>query len=241
MKMKYAQVWLISMVVTAGIAFPSVSTPTSKTLDYSNYDEPLRIELHSGLGTNISFDAVQETIETIFLDNKSFISLHTNGCVADLNGRACPANSAPTLVHLSIIDDISLSGVALTNRKARNVSMLTVVTSDRRKQKRNYVFNIRAVNLPETRPHIALVRVAPKLTYMPSNIVLTTPEKIEYLKSGFRLAVFRGDYKFNFPRYTNIQRFITALSTGEKLQFAADYDLPLETISNLIKLGTPVK
>jgi hypothetical protein len=242
--MKYTSFCPISILLATGIAVPCFSAPVSRVIDYSNYENPLRIELHKGLGTNISFDMVGETIETMFLDNKSFVSLHTNGCIADLSGRnPCPTNSSSTLVHLSVIDNINLAGVINTNREAGNISMLTLVTTDSRKRKRNYVVNIKIVKSPSTTPHVALVRVLPKpiFTYIPSNIAITNSEKIEYLKTGFRLAILRGDYKFNFPKYTNIQRFITALTTGVKLQSAPDYDISLDTISTLVKLGTPAK
>lgn len=240
--MKRALIYPVLILLVVRIEAPGVCAPISKFVDYMRDEEPMRVELHKGLGTSISFDAVNETIETMFLDNKSFVSLHTNGCIADIGIRnSCPPNSAPTLVHLSIIDDINLTGVTNTNREAGNISMLTLVTSDSRKQKHNYVVNIKTVERPEITPHVALVRVKSRPVYIPPNIALTTPEKIEYLKAGFRLATFRGDYKLNFFRYNSLQKFITALATGEKLQSATDYDLSLVLISDLVKLGTPVK
>ncbi|WP_310417658.1 hypothetical protein [Chamaesiphon sp. OTE_8_metabat_110] len=52
----------------------------------------------------------------------------------------------------------------------------------------------------------------------------------------------RGDYKTNFPLYTNITKFISALNGGAvKLESAPAYGLNLNLAANLVSLGMPVQ
>jgi hypothetical protein len=122
--------------------------------------KPLTINLHPGQGTNISFDEIGQTIETIFLDNKSFVSLTLNGC---LGGEAqnCGGTAAPTLVHLSMIDDIELPGVIRTNKKAAQKSLLTITTADNRGQRFVYIFALRLLSRTNGQ-NIALIQFVPK-------------------------------------------------------------------------------
>jgi hypothetical protein len=222
-------------ILNAGLAF---SMPTSNVIKYTSVDTPLKIDLHNGLGTNISFNDVNQTIETIFLDNKSFISLNLNGCLSDDNSRSCPPNSSPTLIHLSLVDLLVLPGVANVNQSAGQNSLLTVVTTDVKKQRYTYVFNLTVSNLEEKIPHVALVRIYPKPNEFFENTQLTTPQAINRLKLGFRLATIRGDYDPNSITVLRIQRFIEGLNLGDKLESASSYGLPLSLVSNLIDLGT---
>jgi hypothetical protein len=136
--------------------------------------KPMTINLHPGQGTNISFDEVGQTIETIFLDNKSFVALTMNGCLgADCNGTA-----PPTLVHLSMIDDIELAGVSRTNKKAAQKSLLTITTTDTRGQKFVYIFALRL--LSKTRgQNVALIQFVPKPKPVPATApIAKTPDPV---------------------------------------------------------------
>ena len=65
---------------------------------------------------------------------------------------------------------------------------------------------------------------------------------IDYLATGFRLAISRGDFKTNFTQYTNVNKFILALNSGAaKLETAPAYGLNLNLVANLVNLGTPVQ
>ena len=207
------------------------------------------IDLHPGLGTNISFDAVDQTVESIFLDNQSFISINTNGCIVKTELQKCPAGSIPTLVHVSLIDDIDLPGVIRVNQRAKQKSLLTIVTNNPRGQKQTYIFSLKLFTSKGSRPHVALIRIVPPAPanlstpigslFIPVNIRVTDRQTIDYFTIGFRLAVNRGDYKLNFPQYESINKFIAALNAGAKLDSAANYGLKLDLVANLVSLGTP--
>lgn len=266
---------------------PASALPQSDIVQYqSPQQEVLTINLHSGLGTNISFNAVNETVETMFLDNQSYISLTTDGCLSKSETQPCAPGSAPTLVHLSLIDDIELPGVIRVNKRAGHKSLLTVVTNDARRQKKTYVFTLKLFGKKDVQRHVALiqivptvpkplvkpapsaiVKVAPVVTpksknrqqstpisapytpiatatntqFIPVNLRVTNRQSIDYLATGFRLAIMRGDYKFNNTQYERINKFILALNGGAKLESAPTYGLNLNLVANLVSLGTPVQ
>jgi hypothetical protein len=239
--MKNLRFYLLLTTIFSSVTLNSqlaLSVPTSNTIKYVSTETPLKVNLHNGLGTNISFSDVNQSIETIFLDNKSFVSLNLNGCLSEDNSRSCPPNSAPTLIHLSTIDPLTLPGVTNVNQLAGQNSLLTVITTDVKKQKYTYIFNLNVSNLDEGMPHVALVRIYPKPNEFFENTQLTTPQGIDRLKIGFRLAMMRGDYSPNSITPLRIQRFIDGLNMGDKLESAPSYGLPLSLVSNLIDLGT---
>ncbi|PSB41631.1 hypothetical protein [Chamaesiphon polymorphus] len=262
--------------------------PPSDIVQYqSPQQEVLTINLHSGLGTNISFNAVNETVETMFLDNQSYVSLTTDGCLSKSETQPCAPGSAPTLVHLSLIDDIELPGVVRVNKRAGRKSLLTVVTNDARRQKKTYVFTLKLFGKNDPQRHVALIQIVPtapkplakptpstivkvatvvppksktkrqsptisapytpvatatNTPFIPVNLRVTNSQSIDYLKTGFRLAIMRGDYKFNNPQYERINKFILALNGGTvKLESAPAYGLNLNLVANLVSLGTPLQ
>lgn len=232
------------------------SLANSQIVQYTFPQERIStIDLHPGLGTNISFDAVDQTVESIFLDNQSFISINTNGCIVKTELQRCPVGSIPTLVHVSLIDDIDLPGVIHVNQRAKQKSLLTIVTNNPRGQKQTYIFSLKLFDNKGDRPHIGLIRIVPPApkatsapanlftsvgsTFVPVNIRVTDRQTIDYFITGFRLAVNRGDYKLNFSQYESINKFIAALNGGAKLDSAATYGLKLDLVANLVSLGTP--
>ena len=288
--MNLFKIYLTSIALLSWSAHstPALALPPSDIVQYqSPQQEVLTINLHSGLGTNISFNGVNETVETMFLDNQSYISLTTDGCLSKSETQPCASGSAPTLVHLSLIDDIELPGVIRVNKRAGHKSLLTVVTNDPRRQKKTYVFTLKLFGKNDSQRHVALIQIVPtapkplakpafstivKVTtvgtpksktrrqstpisapytpistvtatpFIPVNIRVTNRQNIDYLATGFRLAVSRGDFKTNFVQYTNVNKFISALSSGAtKLEMAPAYGLNLNLVANLVNLGTPVQ
>jgi hypothetical protein len=244
----------------------ALSSPSSDVVKYVYSDRnAVKLELHPGLGTNISFDDVSELVETIFLDNKSFISLTTNGCISEAADKVCPVNSAPSLIHLSTIDNLNLPGVSKTNKSAGGKSLLTVITRDTRRKRHTYIFNIKIAHPSKEFPHVALIRVSPKPTstkvvVMPtpaqnSPIVVpvleslppkiepqaTNPQNIDRFIAGFELATNRGAYKGDYDGHEQVENFIAALKKGSKFESCSEYGLTLEGVSNLIKLGSTKK
>jgi hypothetical protein len=275
----------LTAMTTIGLSIcslaPAFGLAPSEIVKYqSPQQEVLTINLHSGLGTNISFNAVNETVETMFVDNQSYISVNTDGCLVGSQTQTCPPGSAPTLIHLSLIDDIELPGVIRVNKRAGHKSLLTVVTTDARRQKKTYIFTLKLFGKNDSQRHVALIQMVPTLPaldtrisatpnkvkprarlkatalvpadvyvpiatvdvpFIPVNLRVTNRQTIDYLATGFRLAIYRGDFKYNNPQYQSINKFITALNGGAKLDAAATYGLNLNLVANLVSLGTPAQ
>jgi hypothetical protein len=275
----------LTAMTTLGLSIcsltPAFGLAPSEIVKYqSPQQEVLTINLHSGLGTNISFNAVNETVETMFVDNQSYISVNTDGCLVGSQTQTCPPGSAPTLIHLSLIDDIELPGVIRVNKRAGHKSLLTVVTTDARRQKKTYIFTLKLFGKNDSQRHVALIQMVPTLPasdtrisatpnkvkprarlkatafvpadvyvpiatvdvpFIPVNLRVTNRQTIDYLATGFRLAIYRGDFKYNNPQYQSINKFMTALNGGAKLDAAASYGLNLNLVANLVSLGTPAQ
>ena len=91
----------------------------------SPLQDVMDINICPGVGTNINFENIGETIETMFLENKSWVGLTTNGSMT-ANQDQTISNTA-TLIHLSPIDPLSIPGVIQTNKQTVQ-SGLTVIT-----------------------------------------------------------------------------------------------------------------
>ena len=274
----------LTAMTTLGLSIcslaPAFGLAPSEIVKYqSPQQEVLTINLHSGLGTNISFNAVNETVETMFVDNQSYISVNTDGCLVGSQTQTCPPGSAPTLIHLSLIDDIELPGVIRVNKRAGHKSLLTVVTVDARRQKKTYIFTLKLFGKNDSQRHVALIQMVPTLPpadtrisatpnqvkprarlkasalvpavyppiatvdipFIPVNLRVTNRQTIEYFATGFRLAIYRGDFKHNNPQYESLNKFMKALNGGAKLDAAASYGVNLNLVANLVSLGTPVQ
>jgi hypothetical protein len=204
-------------------------------------DSPLsyvmNINIHPGVGTNINFESLGETIETMFLDNKSFIGLTTNGCMTD----RCP-NSNASLVHLSLIDKLDIPGVIRVNKQTAQ-SGLTIVTKDKFGRRKTYIFNLRYAKKSD--PAVALVDFIPQLYNAPdfkridANIQ-QRKEVVVKLKSGLSIAIARGDFRsYSGSQVDAINKMLNAIYDGRPLMESAHkYAIDTELVTKLILLGS---
>jgi hypothetical protein len=105
----------------------------------SPLNEVMDINIYAGIGTNINFENLGETIETMFLENKSWVGLTTNG---SMDNQDRTVTNTASLIHLSPIDPLSIPGVIQTNKKTIQ-SGLTVITKDKAGKRKTYIFNLR--------------------------------------------------------------------------------------------------
>jgi hypothetical protein len=63
----------------------------------SPLNEVMDINIYAGVGTNINFENLGETIETMFLENKSWVGLTTNG---SMNSQDQTVTNTASLIHL---------------------------------------------------------------------------------------------------------------------------------------------
>jgi hypothetical protein len=197
----------------------------------------MNVNIHPGIGTNIDFESLGETIETMFLDNKSFIGLTTNACTTD----KC-SNSNASLVHLSLIDKLEIPGVVRVNKQTAQ-SGLTIVTKDKLGKRKTYVFNLRYAKKSDTA--VALVDFIPPLSTTPEfkSIDVTIQQRQEVvakLKSGLNIALARGDFKsYSVSQVDAINKMLIAVYDGQPLMESAHkYAIDTELVTKLILLGS---
>jgi hypothetical protein len=104
----------------------------SRIVRYDNADRVFNLALVPNLGTNISFDKRDESIETLILNNPGWIKVTPNGCFNSATV-ACPRQSAATMINLVPGDFYSPKG--------RN-SLLTISTVGSTGRRQTYVFRL---------------------------------------------------------------------------------------------------
>jgi hypothetical protein len=128
-------------------AIPSMSHDTRRIVPSSS-PATEEIWLHPNTGVSVSYIGIEQTIETVWLDNKSRILLSTDGCLSGLNAR-CTRNSA-NVVHLS------RAGSALFKGRGEN-SMLTVITADSGGKRYTYRYAVKVTNRPANEQTVTLI------------------------------------------------------------------------------------
>jgi hypothetical protein len=204
-------------------------------------ENTLIINLHPGLGTNISFEKVGQTIETIFINNKSFYIVSTNGCMT----KNCPPNSAPTMMNISTIDRTEIPGSTDINQEAGRQGLLTIVTKDGGQKRYTHTFAINAVGKNSRENHVALLQfthpttaptvVNPTAATLQSNADKRT--RIDNLVKGLGIAVKKREV--SDLQLTNTKKFILAINTGNaRFEDGPTYGLDLVFLAKLVSLGS---
>jgi hypothetical protein len=213
----------------------------------SPLNEVMDIVISAGVGTNISFENLGESIETMFLENKSWVGLTTNGA---MNAQEQTVTNTATLIHLSPIDPLSIPGVIQTNKQAVQ-SGLTVITKDKAGKRKTYIFNLRyarnsdvvvaLVDFVSAPQALANPIVSPSL--MRQEIDASNQERrilVAKLSTGLGVAMNQGELKDYSPKQIDaIRQVIGSVYQGVPLLEATDrYAVDTTVISKLILLGT---
>jgi hypothetical protein len=247
--MKFAKFDWILAAVLGCLACPPAAVRAEDGFTMTTYTVPqsavLPIELRPGLGVNLIFEGVNQTIETIFLDNMSFVSMNHNGCI----DKGCPANSSPTVIHMSLIDNIDLAGVIGVNKQAGKKSLLTILAKDEKGQRFSYVFVIRYLPANSPKVHVAtinFVQKTPAFTPPPLPVALSPEppdpsieyrQTAKYLFAGLKKAVDRGEIK-DKETIDKINKYIIAVNQGARFDSAPSFGIDLNLIARLASLGT---
>ena len=202
----------------------------------------LPIDLRPGLGVNLIYEGVNQKIETIFLDNMSFVSMNHNGCI----DKGCPPNSSPTVIHLSLIDKIDLAGVIGVNNQAGKRSLLTILAKDDKGQRFSYVFVIRYLPANSPKVHVATINFVQKtpaftppvaVTPKPPDPSIEYRQTAKYLFAGLQKAIDRGEIR-DKETIAKINRYILAVNQGARFDSAPSFGVDLNLIARIASLGT---
>jgi hypothetical protein len=96
---------------------------------------PLSIYLYPSQGVTLSYSRANQTVETVWLNNRRFIGLDSDGCLQGIQP-SCTKNEATTL-HLTLIDSVKGRKVDRPNR-----SLMTVVTVDPQGKRYHYLYHL---------------------------------------------------------------------------------------------------
>ena len=103
---------------------------------------PVMVPLATGSGISINFASSGETIQKVWLDNPSFVTIDSDGCLAGLPSSGNCQNQDASILYLRRIQDLSIPGLPKTNQ-----SLLTIVT-EHQGQKNVYLFHIVKADSP---------------------------------------------------------------------------------------------
>jgi hypothetical protein len=249
MKINLAAIGLSTILCTAGITHVAVAVQPIIQRVPSPLNRVMTLKIHPGVGANINFEGVGETIETIILENKSFVGLTTNGTLASQDKDKVTASTA-SLVHLSLIDKLDIPGVSGINRQTAQ-SSLTIVTLTRSGNRVTYMFDLRRATKKETA--VALVDFIPQPpTPVKAQAVDSRALKRQAtidrqqqqtlllkLVTGFEIMSKNGDLNDLTPReLANIKRMIVDINDGNSLAEAADkFNVDRVIVSKMLVLG----
>jgi hypothetical protein len=228
---------------------PSFATALPITRDmYAPANGVIDVNIIPGVGININFEGVGEYIQTMIADNRSFVGIKAEGCLAAQEGCQDPAN----LVHLTLIDKLELPGVVKVNAVSTQ-SVLTIRTRDRANNRKTYLFRLRRGKPNDLAiAQINFIKAAPPpQSYDP--IAAKNAEDLRQkenflrlkaltskLSKGLKIALERNEIPgYDRRGYNPIDRFIVEVSIGTPLMTAASkYRIDLNLVSNLILLGS---
>lgn len=206
-------------------------------------DRVMNINIHPGIGTSLNFEQLGETIETMFLENKSFVGLTTNGS----------STVKASLVHLSLIDRLNIPGVVNVNQQT-NQSGLTIITRDKSGQRNTYVFNLRRAKNSDVAVALVDFTLPPPPAPVPrdpSSDILILKQQIDRnnhqrqevvakLVAGLKIANTQGDLRNYTPaQFDAIKKMVIAIHQGRTLMESAErYSVDLGLVTKLILLGS---
>jgi ribosomal protein L21 len=213
----------------------------------SPLNEVMDLNIYAGIGTNINFENLGETIETMFLENKSWVGLTTNG---SMNAQDQTVTNTASLIHLSPIDPLSIPGVIQTNKKAVQ-SGLTVITKDKSGKRKTYIFNLQYARKSDTAVALVDFISAPQAPANPIVSASMMKEEIESskqerrilvakLSNGLGVAINNGHLNDYSQKQINaIRQMIGSVYQGVPLMDAANqYAVDTAMVSKIILLGT---
>jgi hypothetical protein len=235
-------------ILSMGLISTSVSAREKSPSSTSTFRQPIiirptsplnnvmNINIYPGIGTNINFEQLSETIETVFLENKSFVGFSTNGS---------PTNSS--LIHLSLIDKLEIPGVVGINNQTKQ-SSLTIVTKDPAGKRKTYMFNLRQAQSSDRA--VALVDftfppppkvdpIALRLDRQKDTSIKSRKILVNKLTAGLKMAIDKGELSdYNDRQFDNVRDMILAVYKGQTLMEAMkQYEVDPVMVARFISLG----
>jgi hypothetical protein len=148
----------------------------------------IAVPLYPGTGVTISFVRTDRRVETMFLDNREYVALDTDGCINGIQSN-CPQNEA-SIVNVRLLERA---------RQFRNpyseLAKLTIVTIDGDRRRHLQVFELSGTNRRNDR-RMGIIEFVPRDRLVPA---ADSTERI--FRQGIQRALARG--RLNDPKLTS--------------------------------------
>ncbi|MGB5594974.1 MAG: helix-turn-helix transcriptional regulator [Crocosphaera sp.] len=230
---------LITTIMMGSLLLPipkmAIASDMVKTIPAHNGStkqlQPVHIPLAIGSGISINFASSGERIQKVWLDNPSFVTLDSDGCLAGLPSSGNCQDSNASIIYLRRINDLSIPGLPKTHQ-----SLLTIIT-ETQGEKNVYLFRIVKANSPSK----LIFEVVPN---RPRNgnqtIPSTEPTVITTARiiNGFKRAITNKLLEKEGNLSQQINEFIGYLESGlSKAEAAQKVGVSQAVINKLEALG----
>jgi hypothetical protein len=270
MRKTRVQLGIASLVCSFGLTFcnggsglPVLAQASVRRISISEatggQKQPPLIELAPGMGVNISFLAVGETVQKVWFDNPSFSTLDADGCLVGLTTaqqeKTC---EGAKVLHLRRINPLQFRNLPKTNSSlltaitsANRVYLFRVVTASKPKY---YTVEIvkdampqggdapRIVSSTPTRsPVVRSLLVAPapvSRVAQRQHLVRISNYSWDNLNRGLEVALASRFVSASQPLYGRIQNLLARLRAGQSIESAArESGISLKLVRRLNELG----
>lgn len=218
-----------------------------------NSGQPLRLGLAPGYGLNISFIPTGETVEKVWLDDPSWVTVDVDGCLPGLSNSNCERSGANVL-HLRRIKPLNFPGLS---RAPGGSSLLTVVargSSGRRvylfriaKASETQYHTVEIVNenqiLPPQTAPVTITNTRRNVNTVTTNSNQTVDSQTySQIERGMQVVVERRLLRRGSPLWYRISYFLSRLKEGYPLEQArVDSKISVDLVNRLHQLGKESK
>jgi hypothetical protein len=193
------------------------------------------INVWNGHGVSISFYAVGETIQRVWIDDPSQILIDTDGCLKGVD-RDCEQAGAG-LIQLRRIKKLSIRGLPQAA-----ATHLTIVTQTTSKERKSYHFRVAPSNGKPQYSQIAIINdeppplaTPPPRRLQPITQTINTTRQIRF---GVAVSIRNKLLTPSSELHGRIEKLITYLVQGDELSTAANKAVvSMELVNKLIQLG----
>ncbi|MBE9180221.1 hypothetical protein IQ268_16785 [Oculatella sp. LEGE 06141] len=221
--MKYFKTWTGSVLLLSLFALIAPTARANGVRQLARTDD-LTIPISPGYGVNVSFIPTGETIQQVWLDDPSWLTLDADGCLSGLGrtNQNCDSNAPATILHLRRIERLNMPGIPRAEQ-----AQLNVVTRSASGDRQIYVFRL---NPAETSPNHT-IEIVPTIVRE-----LQTVDALA-VRRGRSSAIQQGQIESGGALDQRITRFLSLLASQPTPTAAQSAGISLELVARLEQLG----
>ncbi|MFB2834229.1 hypothetical protein [Floridanema evergladense] len=198
-----------------------------------NSGQPLVLGLAPGYGLNISFIPTGETVEKVWLDDPSWVTVDVDGCLPGLTNSNCDRPGANVL-HLRRIKPLNFPGLS---RSPSGSSLLTVITRNS-SGRRLYLFRIAKVSEIEYHTVEVVNKNQINSPFSRNSERAVDSQTYSQIERGIQVVIERRLLRRGSPLWYRISYFLSRLKEGYPLEQARiDSNISVDLVNRLHQLG----